>query len=201
LSFSAKEEDVAPARARLADPSVGEITVDGIVLAQRLTELAPYPELLRRVQGSLYAYEQALLQEGEYVTLVMLVSAVEALGVPNVSGWDQKRAVARFINFVQQAAPSPLNEIMTHGNFKEAFGNRTSKTRFLNELYSRRSRPLHTGFMQHNVQGALGYFANTPVQMRVAFTSELVRACIKSFMEVPFSSLIGHPGIAPGKDD
>jgi hypothetical protein len=124
----------------------------------------------------------------------MLVSAIEALGVPNVSGWDQRRAVARFIKFVQQAAPGPLDEIMTHGNFKEAFGNRTSRTRFLKDLYSRRSRPLHTGFMQHNVQGALGYFANTPVQMRVAFTSELVRACIKSFMEVPFSSLIGHPG-------
>jgi hypothetical protein len=201
LSFPAKEEDVAPARERLADPSVGEITVDGIVLAQRLTELAPHPELLRRVQGGLYAYEQALLQEGEYVALVMLVSAIEALGVPNVSGWDQRRAVARFINFVQQAAPGPLDEIMAHGNFKEAFGNTTSTTRFLKDLYSRRSRPLHTGFMQHNVQGALGYFARTSVQMRVAFTSELVRACIKSFMEVPFSSLIGHPGIAPGEDD
>lgn len=200
LSFPAKEEDVAPARERLADPSVGEITVDGIILAQRLNELAHYPELLRRIQGSLYAYEQALLQEGEYVTLVMLVSAIEALGVPNVSGWDQRRAVSRFVKLVQQAVPGSLAEIMNHSNFKEAFGGRTSQTKFLKDLYSRRSRPLHTGFMQHNVQGALGYFGSTPVQMRVALTSELVRACIKSFMEVPFSSLIGHPHIAPGED-
>jgi hypothetical protein len=202
MTFPEDPKDVAPAQQLLADGSVGELTVDGIILSQRMGDFGQLgrqmrdPELLRRVHGSFYAYEQALLQEGEYVALVMLVSAVEALAVPNVRRWDKERPVARFVEFVKQATPEKLDEIMRSRDFKQVFGNKTSKTSFLQDLYARRSTPLHTGFMQHNVQGALGGFLDEG-GTRVALVSELVRACINSFLHVPFSSLVGHPAVDP----
>ena len=127
--------------------------------------------------------------------MVMLVSAIEALSVPNAP-WDGSRKVARFISFVLQAAPETVNQILGHRNFQAAFRKETTSPRkFLNDLYSRRSRPLHSGFLQHNVQGALGDFTGAP--MRVAMASGLVRDCISSFLKTPFSSLTGHPTVDP----
>ena len=207
MSFPAKQDAIESAQRHLADSTVGEITVDGIVLAPRIfgdfASMAQQTgnfELIRRLQGSLYSYEQALHQDSEYIALILLVTAIEALTVPNVHGWNEKRLVARFSSFVQQAAPDAVQEIMSHGNFKQAFGSYTSRRRFLSEVYGHRSRPLHTGFVANRVLGMPGNFAGEG-GIRVALVSELCRACIKSFLEAPFSSLIGHPKIAPGSDD
>lgn len=207
MSFPAKPEDIEPAEQYLSDTSVGELTVDGNVLGTRifgefggLAQQTGNADLVRRVQGALYSYEQALHQESEYTTLILLVTGIEALTVPNVSGWNQKRLVARFIDFVKQADPAAIAKIISHDNFKQAFGSYTSPSRFLNDVYSRRSRPLHTGMVQHTVMGPLPNIAGDG-GIRVALVSELFRACMRSFLTAPFSSLIGHPDIAPGSGD
>ena len=206
LVFPAKQEDVAAAQLHLSDPAVEYIAAEGIALGPRISEFAASGagdfELFQRALGGLYAYEQALNQASEYVAIVMLVSAIEALSIPN-TGWEGKRKVARFIDFVVSSAPATLNQVIVHNNFPQAFGNRRSQTKFLNEIYSRRSRPLHTGFLQHNVEGFFGDLTGAP--MRVALISGLVRDCIASFFAFPFSSLIGHPEADPkakkGSDD
>jgi hypothetical protein len=148
------------------------------------------PEDVRRVQGAMFAYEQAMPQESEYVTIVLLVSALEALSVPN-SRWRVDRVTTRFRLFVEELCPDAVREVMNHENFAEAFGPITSRRRFLEELYTSRSTPLHTGFVQHRVVEPLA--GGPPI--RVMLVSKLVRAGIVEFLRRPFSSVCGHPGI------
>jgi hypothetical protein len=197
LVFPPNQEDVATAQQHLSDPEVTYIAAEGIALGPRIFEFAASSgngdfELFRRTLGGLYAYEQALNQVSEYVAIVMLVSAIEALSIPNTR-WEGKRKTARFIRFVLDSAPATLDQIIAHNNFPQAFGSRRSQKKFLNEIYNRRSRPLHTGFMQHNVEGFFGGLTGAP--MRIALVSGLVRDCISSFITSPFSPLIGHPGV------
>lgn len=152
------------------------------------------PEAVRRVQGAIFAYEQAIRQESEYVTLALLVSALEALSVPNAS-WQTERVTTRFFRFVQELCPDAINEVMLHSNFAQAFGTYQSKRRFIDALYSLRSKPLHTGFLQHRLS-ALPMMGGD-AGIRVALVSEIVRAGIVEFLRRPFSSLVGHPEIAP----
>jgi hypothetical protein len=130
--------------------------------------------------------------------MALLVSALEALSVPNAS-WQQDRVTTRFIRFVQELCPDIVNEIMQHGNFAQAFGPYSNPRRFLNLLYSLRSKPLHTGFVQHHLSVGPGPQVDT--QIRVMLASGLVRAGIIEFLRRPFSSLIGHPVIAPAGPD
>jgi hypothetical protein len=196
LAFPAKQPDVDSALEKLLNPSVGELMVDGIVLYPRIEEFSSAEqqfaklELLRRVQGGLYAYEQALHQESEYVALILLVAAIEALTVPN-AGWKQERLAKRFREFVMQAAPAMIAEIMSDGNFGRAFGTYTSQNRFLNDVYNRRSQPLHTGFVQLAISPMIDI--GHEGSLRVMLVSGLFRACLRSFLEMPFSSLVGHP--------
>jgi hypothetical protein len=149
-------------------------------------------EAFRRAQGAMFAYEQAISQESEYVTLALLVSALEALSVPNAA-WQMERVSARFIAFCLQLCPEAIDVVMKHVNFAQAFGGYSSAKRFLRTLYGLRSKPLHTGFLQHRVSHlpAMGGDAG----IRVALLSEIVRAAVVAFMRTPFSSLIGHPAV------
>jgi hypothetical protein len=193
LAFPTEQRHVTAAQAHLADPAVQYIAAEGVALGPRIYEFAQLGgdvELFQRIMGGLYAYEQSLSQASEYVATVMLVSAIEALSIPNTR-WQGKRKVARFINFVQLVAPETLDQVIAHRNFPDAFGSRRSQTKFLNEIYDRRSRPLHTGFLQHNVQGFFDDMTKAP--MRVALLSGLVRDCISNFLAAPISLLMGHP--------
>lgn len=207
MAFPAKQPEIDSAHRHLANANVGELMVDGVVLAPRimgefgtLAQQTGNYDIVRRVQGALFSYEQALHQESEFTALILLVTAIEALTVPNVSGWNQKRLVARFIDFVSQVAPEKVADTVAHDNFKQAFGNYTSMRRFLDDVYSRRSRPLHTGLVQHDVIGPMPNIAHES-GMRVGMVSDLFRACMTSFLRAPFSSLVGHPAIAPGSGD
>jgi hypothetical protein len=110
----------------------------------------------------MYAYKQAMRQESEYVTIALLVSALEALSVPNAS-WRLERVTTRFFRFVQELCPEAVRQVMQHDNFAEAFGPYSSERRFIDSLYSLRSQPLHTGFLHHRLSavpmmgGAGGY--------------------------------------------
>ena len=55
-------------------------------------------------------------QASEYVAIVTLVSAIEALSVPNAP-WEGKAKVARFIDFVLQVAPETLAKYSLIANF------------------------------------------------------------------------------------
>lgn len=172
-------------------------TAEGPSLWPEVTALAQgsdVPEDVRRVQGALFAYEQAIHQESEYVTIVLLVSALEALSVPNFpkKSWREERVTTRFLRFVRELSSDAVSDVMNHENFSEAFGSITSTRRFLDDLYSSRSEPLHTGFLHHAVRAPMG--GGSPV--RVMLVSRLVRAGIVEFLRRPFSSLIGHPATA-----
>ena len=147
-----------------------------------------------RVQGAIFAYEQAMRQDSEYVTIALLVSALEALSVPNAS-WQQERVTTRFFRFVQELCSDSLVEIMAHGNFAQAFGAYGSQRRFIDAMYSLRSKPLHTGFVQHRLSALPGMHGDAGI--RVTLVSMLVCAGINEFLRRPFSSLTGHPQIAP----
>jgi hypothetical protein len=197
--FPADEQEVADATAKL--PGAPELLVEGEPLWPQIVALVDgfdSPEAIRRVQGAMYAYEQAMRQESEYVTIALLVSALEALSVPNAD-WKLARVTTRFFRFVQELCPNALREVMRHDNFAQAFGTYNSERRFLDSLYSLRSQPLHTGFLQHRLSalpmmgGAAG--------IRIALISQVVRAGIVEFLRRPFSSLIGHPEIAPAGPD
>jgi hypothetical protein len=193
--FPAEEEEVTDATAKL--PGAPELPVEGEPLWPQILSLVQgldSPEAIRRVQGAMYAYEQAMRQESEYVTIALLVSALEALSVPNAN-WKLERVTTRFFRFVQELCPHALSEVMRHANFTQAFGTYTSERRFLDSLYSLRSQPLHTGFLQHRLS-AVPMRGGT-AGIRIALISELVRAGIVEFLRRPFSSLIGHPEIAP----
>lgn len=196
--FPANDKEQARAQALL--PNAPELPVEGEPLWVQLMLLVPEPrqfEALRRAQGALFAYEQAISQESEYVTLALLVSALESLSVPNAA-WQMERVPARFITFCMQLCPEAIDVVMKHGDFSRAFGGYSSAERFLRTLHGLRSKPLHTGFLQHRVSRlpAMGGDAG----IRVMLVSGVVRAAVVTFMRTPFSSLIGHPGVDPAAE-
>jgi hypothetical protein len=193
--FPAEEAQIEEATQKL--PGAMELPVEGGPLWPQILALAPTQdsvEALQRVQGAIFAYEQAMRQDSEYVTIALLVSALEALSVPNAS-WQQERVTTRFFRFVQELCSDSLVEIMAHGNFAQAFGAYGSQRRFIDAMYSLRSKPLHTGFVQHRLSALPRIHGDAGI--RVTLVSMLVRAGINEFLRRPFSSLIGHPQIAP----
>lgn len=196
--FPADEDKVREVTSKLANAP--ELPVEGEPLWAQVWAQAPdvqSTEALRRVQGAMFAYEQAMLQGSEYVTIALLISALEALSVPNAS-WQQDRVTTRFFRFLKELCPEAIDEVMSHANFAQAFGAYTSKRRFMDAMYSLRSKPLHTGFLQHRL--AVLPMADSNAQIRVALISDIVRAGIVEFLRRPFSSLVGHPRMSPTLD-
>ena len=96
------------------------------------------------------------------------------------------------MNFTSTLIGPELSEAMEHANFAEAFGTPTSSTKFLEELYDLRSRPLHNGHMG----GPVGLMSvSVEHQTRIGLTSDLVRSAVERFLRTPRSSLVGHPVI------
>jgi len=193
--WPAEKEDVAAAKATLAR-GTRQLFVEDVPLAHALLGLARWGnrEVFERAQGAIYAYEEALGQRSEFVAIILLVTAMEALAVPNAA-WRKERLTKRFIEVVAQLCPDVLASILSHGNFEAAFGSYASARRFLDALYNARSRPLHTGFVQHRVTAIPGMGGDAAI--RVMLVSELARAAILSFLRAPFTSLVGHPIIDP----
>ena len=195
--WPADEEDVQRAQDLLKEDSLGELASAGVGLLSNMFLLTAgdpnNTEALQRVRGALFAYEQGLLQESEYVVMVMFVSAIEALFVPNQT-WQEGRLSKRFIESTLVLCPQAVDEVRGHDNFREAFGNRRNRKKFLSHLYSLRSKPLHTGMLGHPV-GMFAFMRDTGGGARVALTSDLARAAILAFLQRPFSPLWGHPEI------
>ena len=195
--FPAKDDEVQDWLDRNSRREVPEMFVDDVLLGPHLSALITSPdevEAFRRAQGALYSYEQALRQDSEFVTIVLLVTAIEALSVPN-QDWRLRRTTKRFVEFLKQACPEKIQEVMAHRNFSVAFGPKTSQSKFLHQIYEMRSVPLHTGLTPHFVS-AIPMSSQEPA-IRVMLISGLAREAIKSFLRSPFSSLIGHPIFDP----
>jgi hypothetical protein len=172
-----------------------EIAVAGVQLFPAVMQFGntQNKEAIDRLLGALYSYEAAIAQKAGSVALILFVTALEALSVPNAP-WRQERVTARFIGFISELCPAEVDTILAHGNFAQVFGNYSSPRRFLSELYDLRSSLAHTGLTPH----AFGRLMNLTMdaQIRVALASELARAAIHRFLTAPRSSLIGHPGLA-----
>lgn len=196
--FPANEGEAKAAQDALAG-GLQQIHAEGLVLADALQRLvAPAGrEALNRVHGAIYAYEEALSQRSEFVAAILLVSGMEALTTPD-RPWRRKRLTVRFIQSISDLCSDELAEILAHENFEQAFGDMRSVRQFLDVLYDARSRPLHTGFVQHRVS-ALPEMGGEP-GIRIMFVSKLTRAAILSFLRAPFTSLVGHPDVDVGAD-
>jgi hypothetical protein len=193
--FSANDDEIEVTKAKLLKVNELPAEIVGMTpLWPQIMALMPdedSKEAVLRAQGAIFAYEQAMRQESEYVTIALLVSALEALSVPNAK-WQKEKLTKRFLQFVPELCSDAVQEVTAHGNFAEVFGLYTSNRRFLDELYSQRSRPLHTGFLQHQIS-ALPFGGGHLAGIRVMLVSGLVREGIVKFLQRPFSSLIGHP--------
>lgn len=194
LLFPASDDVSAMALQRITDEA-SDLFLEDVVLWPQLISLVNAPEdaeALRRVQGAIYSYEQAIEQKSEFVAIVLLVTAIEALTVPNAP-WRKGRLTKRFVEFLMTACPDAVNGVMQHSNFRQAFGKTSSPTRFLENLYALRSNPLHTGMTPHSVTRIPGLGGESSI--RIALISQLARSAILSFLRAPFSSLVGHPDI------
>ena len=186
-------ERVAEVKQQLAS-GVALLHVDGLLLGPALMGMTQGPdaEAFYRARGSLFAYEQAMLQSSEFVALILLVTAMEALTVPNTE-WRRERIHKRFLEMTLDLGSGALGSILKHPNFEAAFGRITSQRRFLRHVYDLRSRPLHTGMVQQGVFD-LSSLASASAA-RVALVSELAREALIQFLRRPYSSLYGHPDI------
>jgi len=191
----AMEDDIPQALMVMSDQMASSLDIFGLPLSHCLSLLIhEYPlfESRQRIKGAFFSYEQAIRQESEHVAIVLLVCSIEALTVPPQS-WKTRRLTKRFVDFVMSVCPGAVDKAMRHPRFSEAFGPIKSQTRFLEDIYSLRSTPLHTGMTAH--------VANRPVAMgddsahRVMIISELARSCIATFLYSPLCSLVGHPVI------
>jgi len=199
--FPAKDQAATEAAQAVTAGTVSEMVVEDIPLWPAMLRLfadGAGVEGFRRAQGAIYAYEQALDQRSEYVTLILLVSSIEALLQPN-QPWQLRRLVKRFTAGTPVLASVALREILTHDNVAQAFGSAArNERRLLENLYSRRSRPLHTGHMQHGLGLPMG---DPSIGIRIMLTSMLTRAAILNFLRAPFSSCYGHPVLDPDRTD
>lgn len=196
--FPAKPDRVQDVVRTLASrPS--ELHVAGLEIAPALAWLAGAGrrDALKRAEGALYAYEQALAQQSEYVALILLVTSIEALTVPDTR-WAKERLTKRFVEWTLEMCSGEVGAVLRHNNFESAFGSVRKPQRFLELLYNARSRPLHTGFVPSHLSALPDMGGSAGI--RVMLVSEIARAAIIGFLKRPFTSLIGHPDIDAAAD-
>ena len=196
FAFEAEEEDKTEAADKLGRAETPSLAAkrpaDGtfVGLGAPLAALAvrEQPEAFHRARRALLAYESAIDQLSSEVSVILLVSCIEALATPNQS-WAQAKLVDRFATFLLELCPEAVATVMNHGNFKEAFGAKTSPRSFLSSVYGERSQ-MHSGLER----GApLGLSLADPHGTQVALLSEIAREAILAFLLSPRSSLVGSP--------
>jgi hypothetical protein len=198
-AWEADAQEATDAEAALREgraPRLANLPRDVLLYVPPESASDPNWELLRRFQGALHAYDEAINQASANVALILLVSVVEALARPNTN-WDQSRVTVRFKRFAADLLGPELRTIATHPNFHQAFPG-VSPLALLDYLYDLRSEPVHTGHLARPV-GMQSAFA-TQSTMRIAFAADLARAALDAFSRAPRSSLVGHPEIQPPAD-
>ena len=151
---------------------------------------------INRVRGALLSYHAALQQASPDVAMMLLVSSMEALIVPRPE-WRKEKATKRFIEGIDALCHSVVEQLVNHPNVERAFsyvkrgGPRARHRQLLDTIYALRSIPTHSGISPTG--GAIMSMLDSPGSLKVALLSDLARGAILSFLQAPWSSLIGHP--------
>lgn len=199
--------DLFPSSLRRADPTqlaqieqavraapIPQLAFGGIPIWATLEGLhfTGAAEAANRAIRAIASYETAMRQRTLAATVVHLVSAIEALALPNLPSVAKHRTVKRFKDFLCECVPDVLDATLQHGNFSTAFPNVRTAKQLTDEIYDSRSRAVHSGQF-----GEYYEFHALDEGVRVALIAEIARAAIVSFVQCPFSSLVGHPSIDP----
>jgi hypothetical protein len=189
--FPASNEEIETARRRLAEgvPELWFSSDDQTrhAIWPALSRLGPSIELHERIRGFLGCYEVAISQTSGPAAIAFLVAAVESLATPPTP-WRREKIVQRFTAFVVDLGADSLDRVMSHGNFAEAFGPKTSQRSLTEHLYDLRSQPFHGG-----LNPAPLHELGSPDAVRIALTSSLARDVLGRFLDAPRSSLVGYP--------
>jgi hypothetical protein len=195
--FPAEPEEAAAAQALRHDNSIPNLARDHISLDvfDEFMTLGG-PDGVLRIRGALLSYHAALQQANPDVALMLMVTSLEALIVPR-QAWRKERATKRFIEAIAELCPDVVDSVVNHGNVEQAFeykrkgGTKARRRQLLDRIYELRSNPTHSGI---GLVG-IGIVTNTAEsgKLRVALLSILVRGALLRFLQLPRSSLIGHP--------
>lgn len=174
------------------DSGTPDLNIDGLAVWPAIARMveAGAGEAFGRLFGALQAFEQALFQRNAGAALIFFVTAIEALGVPN-GPWQSERVTRRFSEFLMEACPEAIEEVLKHANYLLAFGRPLTMKRFADHLYKLRSSPVHTGRLGQVLSAP--FMDDDGASIRVALTSDVARAAILRFLGTPFSVLTGHP--------
>jgi len=195
--FPAQEEEIAKANALRLDSSILNLARNHVSL-DNFNEFAALGDLdgINRVRGALLSYHAALQQASPDVAMMLLVSSMEALIVPRPE-WRKEKATKRFIEGIDALCHSVVEQLVNHPNVERAFsyvkrgGPRARHRQLLDTIYALRSIPTHSGISPTG--GAIMSMLDSPGSLKVALLSDLARGAILSFLQAPWSSLIGHP--------
>jgi hypothetical protein len=112
----------------------------------------------------------------------------------------------RFLDFFDDLMPQPLDEVLSHANFEEAFqvkrGQRTARALrrdLLRHIYALRSEPIHQGLSTHFHPFGMAYEDSASLQR--AFFCDLSERAILAYLQAPRSSLVGHPKLGASTND
>jgi hypothetical protein len=195
--FPAKQEEVERAQALQLDPNILNLARNNISL-DIFNEFAALGDLdgVTRVKGALLSYHAALQQASPDVAMMLLVSSMEALIVPRPE-WRKDKATKRFTEGIDALCPLVVEELVNHPNVERAFsyrkrgGPRARHRQLLDTIYALRSIPTHSGIGPTGA--AMMSMLESPGSLKIALLSDLARGTILSFLQAPWSSLIGHP--------
>lgn len=192
--FSIKDEEAKKAEAEISSDEILELGFHGLPIASILENMfkSGAEELAERIIGAMMAYESGMLQRTDHATILFFICAIEALTVPNLASAKTQRLSKRFSYFLETFCTDSVDEAMNHANFKQAFGNIKNRKKFINELYSLRSKSVHTGYF-----GNYSWFDDANESIKVAIINDIVVSAIAALLKQPVTLLWGHPEIDP----
>jgi hypothetical protein len=201
--FPLRDDDAARLRARQRDPSILTLARDSVSL-DIFGELVALggPETLMRARNAFITLHESQRQRNSDISVMLNISAIEALISPSVQHpWRKEKVTRRFREGVLGLCLGAVDELLVHQNMEAAFNfrKRGSQDRrrkeIIDHIYDLRSLPTHTGIGP----SGLSFMAMGGNQaLRLALLSDLTRAALLSYLQAPRSSLVGHPSCVFG---
>lgn len=201
--FPIGDDGIPAALSRRSDMSIRGLARDGVSLDifGDLRALGGESATLRG-RSSALALHGAMAQQSADISMLLLVTAIEALVAP-AAEWGKERVVKRFVNSVIELCPTTVDEIAAHEDAGDALGfsprgsvNR-QRREILDLIYASRSRITHSGLSLS--PPGLTSFAS-PTRPRITLTTELAFAAFLSYLSAPRSSVVGYPPLTPSSD-
>lgn len=193
-----KSEEVPDLQSRKNHPFIWEIARKRVSL-NIFSTVAEVPEEdhFYRLRAALRTHNWALAQDNDEVARILYVIAMESLCSPRTS-WRIEKVSRRFVDFFDDLMPQALDEVVSHGNFEEAFQTRRGKRMaralrrdLLRRIYALRSEPVHQGLSINSHPFGMTYDNSASLQR--GFFCDLSERAILAYLQAPRSSLVGHP--------